>query len=187
MAQFVGAATSLRDADYTDLRSTTSQGAFQYVTRMVPTGICPPKDMPYTCGWSEGGVHLTDASLRVGSGLTRQRGGPKLNAQMVGPARFQKGNGDSAASAIGTKLRDGTRQVLRGSTRPSAQLQGRSPFQQGQSAWTSFASTADKGRNKYEYATQCTAQYLTAYAPDLPQHVEPFTPGGLGTRQARDF
>ena len=187
MAQCIGAQASLKDQRYQDIRSGTSQQPYEYITKMPPSGTCPPKDLPYTCGWNEGGNHVSSENLRVGVGLTRERGAIKPNAQLVGPVLFQKGNGDIDQTDEGTRLRNGTpRQVLRG-THLYAPLKGCVPFQQGQVPWTSFQSTAERGRNKYGMSVNCSADYLTEYAPKRPLAVEPFVISGIDTRQGKDF
>jgi hypothetical protein len=187
MAQFLGAHAGIRDAEYADLRSKTSEKPFSYLTRFEPAGVCPKKELPYTCHWGEGGRHMTTDSLRVGVGLTKERGNIKPSMQLVGPGRFQLGNGDLDYVQDNTSLRNGTRQVLRGSTRPSTELKGCSAFQQGQAPWTSFCFTSDRSRNKYEFAIQSTSSYITAFAPPQCLHVEPFRPAGISTRVAKDF
>lgn len=186
MSQFLGAQTSLQNEEYVDIRADTSQQPYRYLTRIVPAGTCP-KEVPYTCGWGEGGKNLSTQELRVGSGLTRLRGAIRKPAQLVGPTRFQKGNGNFESVAIGTTLRNGTNQVLRGSHRPSTELTGRAPFQQGQAPWIDFNTTAERGRNRYDYATQCTANYMLGFPPrTLPKEIEPFELGGITTRMGKD-
>ena len=187
MAQFIGAQTSLQNGEYVDVRSKTSQQTLDYITKIVPTGRCPPKEIPYMCGWSEGGNNVSSEKLRVGSGLTRQRGALRRPSQLVGPIRFQQGNGDCESTNVGTRLRNGSHQARRGKAKPSIELKGCTPFQQGQATWASFSGTAERGRNKYDYATQCTSAYFQgiprgpAAAP-----VEPFELGGITTRQGKD-
>ena len=188
MAQFIGAQAGIRDQEYADTRSQTSEKPFSYLTKFKPVGVCPKKELPYTCHWDEGGKNVSTKKIRVGVGLTKQRGDIKPSMQMVGPGRFQLGNGDPKYVQDNTELRNGNRQVLRGSTRPSMELKGCSAFQQGQSPWTSFCFTADRARNKYNYAIQCTSAYFTAFAPPACQKVEPFRPAGISTRvSSKDF
>jgi hypothetical protein len=187
MAQFIGAQTSLQNGEYVDVRSKTSQQPLEYVTKIVPTGRCPPKEMPYMCGWSEGGFHVSSEKIRVGSGLTRQRGAPRKPSQLIGPVRFQQGNGDCESTSVGTRLRNGSHYPRRGDPKPSIELKGCSPFLQGQATWTHFSGTVERGRNKYDYATQCTS----AYFESIPRGrttacIEPFELGGITTRQGKE-
>lgn len=187
MAQFIGASTSLlKDREYVDLRSRTAQQPYEYLTRITPSGRCPPKELPYTCGWNEGGKYVTEDRLRVGAGLTRERGALKPSTQLVGPVVYQQGNGDLGYTNVETTLRNGAFQTLRGE-HVYSELNGCVPFQYGQSAWTTFDSTAERSRHKYDYATACTVGYLSAFAPAKPARVEPFFPGGEQTRQCKDF
>lgn len=187
MAQFIGSSASLlEDREYTDLRSRTAQQPYEYITRITPSGRCPPKDLPYTCGWNEGGKHMTENALRIGAGLTRERGAPRPSTQLVGPVVFQQGNGDQGYTNTETELLHGTFQPLRGD-HVYTELNGCVPFQYGQAAWRDFDSTAERSRHKYEYSTACTFGYVSEFAPGKPAKIEPFFPGGEQTRQSKDF
>lgn len=178
---FAGAPTSLKSGDYADLRSKTAEEPFKYITHIPPSGECS-NAAPYTCSFNEGGRHVSSQQLRVGAGLTRPRGGARADAQLVGPGVYQHGSGDMSCVKLETKLRDGFRQVRRGEHRRQIELRGCVPFQYGQHSWVG-RSTAERGRNKYEWAVQSKP---LDYAPSL-NAVEPFQPGGCSTRTSRDF
>lgn len=186
MAAFLGAQTSLRSGDYVDTRSKTSEEPYAYLTRFAPSGTCP-QEHPFTCTFNEGGKNMTPPGLRVGKGLSRERGAPRPDSQLVGPGTFQHGNGDSQYADIGTKLRNGKRQILRGKARPSGELQSYAAYHQGHTPWTSFESTVERGRNKYTYSTAMTSGYMTAHGPCIDTPVESFRLGGVSTRDAKDF
>lgn len=186
MAQFLGAQTSLQSGEYSDIRSKTSEQSLEYLTKFVPTGRCPPKEQPYTCGWGEGGKNLSSQELRVGAGLTRNRGATRKSGQLIGPIRFQKGNGNCESTGVSTILRNGSRQVLRGEARPSTELKSCAAFQQGQAPWIDFNGTTERGRNKYDYATQCTFNYMLQHSPGPTKDIEPFELGGITTRQGKE-
>jgi hypothetical protein len=187
MASFLGAETSLRGGEYADLRSRTSERPFGYLTRFVPVGTCP-REYPWTCGFNEGGSHVTTPDMRLGKGLSRVRGAARPDAQLVGPAIFQHGNGDRTLADDDTTLRIGKYRVLRGTNKPCAKLQTHAKFQQAQTPWTTFQGTVERGRHKYEQAVTCLSCRLTP--PDcraMPSSIEPFAPGGVSTRDAKDF
>jgi hypothetical protein len=187
MAAFLGAQTSLRDGEYTDLRSKTSEEPYAYLSRFTPSGTCPQEN-PLTCTFSEGGQNLSTPEMRLGKGLSRTRGNRVSGGQLVGPGSFQCGNGDIAYAKVGTKLRNGhSRQVMRGRAKPFGELKTHAGFQQGQTPWTTFESTAERGRNKYQYATACTSMYATTLGPCRELPVETFRLGGVSTRNAKDF
>ena len=179
--QFVGAQTACRD-----VRAEMSEQPYGYITDFSPSGVCPSKGddcyvLPYTCGFSEGGKAISSSQIRVGAGLTRVRGGPRAQTQMVGPVPFQHGRGtiDKVDSRCGYR-----RQVRRGAPRPSTELKGCVPFQHGQYAFVG-ESTTQRGRNKYEYAVQTKS--LSAIGQCKPLVVEPFHLGGVSTRDGKDF
>ena len=177
--QFVGAQTACRD-----VRAEISEQSYSYITDFSPSGACPTKGacaLPYTCGFSEGGKSISSDVIRVGAGLTRIRGGPRAQTQMVGPVRFQHGRGtiDKIDSRCGYD-----RQVRRGAPRPSTELKGSAPFQYGQYAFVG-ESTTQRGRNKYDYAVQ--SKSLSTLGAPQPLVVEPFHLGGVSTRDGKDF
>ena len=186
MASFLGAETSLRGGEYVDVRSKTSERTYSYLTRFVPLGVCP-QDHPFTCGFNEGGGTVSTPAMRLGQGLSRVRGATRPDAQLVGPAIFQHGNGDRALADAGTVLRNGTRQVLRGKKKPYAKLQNFAKYQQAQTPWTQFMGTAERGRHKYDQAVTCLSCML--YPPsgqNTNAAVEPFMLGGVSTRDAKE-
>jgi hypothetical protein len=128
--------------------------------------------------------YLSAEVLRVGEGLTRERGQSRIQTQMVGPLTFQYGNGDREMTGISGSLRAGERQVLRGTAAPSGELRSCAPFQYGQTASVG-QFTADRSRHKYEWAIQ--SKPLT-YGPPLQQAVESRALwGGEWTRDGGDF
>jgi len=122
--------------------------------------------------------------LRVGEGLTRQRGQERVQTQMVGPLAFQYGNGDSDMTRLSSSLREGTRQVLRGTAAPSGELRSCAPFQYGQTASVG-RFTAERSRHKYEWAVQSKP---LNYGPAQKQVTESRAMwGGEWTRDGKDF
>lgn len=187
MTSFVGAETSLRGGDYIDVRSQTAEQPFHYLTRFVPVGECP-SERPFTCTFNEGGARMTEPELRFGKGLSRVRGDLRPTSQIVGPAIYQHGNGDIQLVDDETTLRRGEkRRVLRGHRKPYASLQSYAQFQQAQTPWAKGIGTVERGRSKYEQAITCFS--CMTYSPECyaPMNVEPFVPGGVSTRDAKDF
>lgn len=187
MAQFIGSSASLRDAEYHDIRSKTSQDAFKYVNTQFRPNTCP-EALPYMCSFNEGYTSVSANKVRVGEGLTRVRGAPRPSTQLVGPSGHQHGNGDIEHTDTNTRLRTGHQEILRGSVRPHVQLQGPTPYQSGQRPWTAFDTTVVKGRGKYEYSVQDTSDYILKYPVEQCSNgIEPFLRGGASTRLCMDI
>lgn len=186
MASFIGSFTGLSDTDgYQDMRSEMSKETFRYLKRNLRTAECP-KELPYGCSFKEGHDTLTSKKLRVGTGLTRQRGGPRPQTQLVGPGNHHQGNGDRQSTQIGTALRDGTHQVLRGSERPYTELVTQAGYESGQTPWTQFNSTVERSRDKYSQSIHSTFDYITTYGNKKPLITEMFKRGGESTRLCDD-
>lgn len=186
MTSYIGSFTGLSDTDgYQDVRSEMSQETFKYLKRNLKQATCP-KELPYGCSFAEGHQTITNKKLRVGSGLTRKRGAPRPTTQLVGPGNHQQGNGDRSATKIGTKLRDGTRQVLRGSQRPTTELMTQAKYETGQTPWTRFDTTVERSRDKYAQSIHSTFDYISQYGNQKPLHTELFRRGGESTRLCDD-
>lgn len=194
MALFMGDSASItQEREYVDARSETAQHPFRYVMRYRPTGVVPTAGdpctwtLPFSPGWAEGGDHLSTPKLRIGEGLSRQRGRIRPATQLVNPVRFHLGNGDRCAVKTSTRLRNGYREVRRGVDRPSMVLNSGVGFHQGQTPAPTFTSTVERGRCKDVWATQPTASYIAQFAPSDPQRIEEFSRGGVSTRCGTDF
>lgn len=86
----------------------------------------------------------------------------------------------------GSHLRIGHQEILKGVEKPYGALAGPSAYQNGQRPWTQFDATVQRGRGKYEYSIQDTAEYLTKYAVQNHGNIEPFVRGGASTRLCLD-
>jgi len=129
--------------------------------------------------------YLSAEVLRVGDGLTRQRGQARAQTQMVGPLSFQFGNGDSQMTKLSGNLREGARYVRRGNQHPLGELMGCAPYQFGQNAFIG-EFTVERGRHKYHWST--FRKPLDLGPKDGCSVVEPaIFWGGEWTRSGRDF
>ncbi len=129
--------------------------------------------------------YLSAEILRVGDGLTRQRGQARVQTQMVGPLTFHYGNGDYCDTELSGDLRQGSRYVRRGNKHPMGELRTCVPFQYGQMPWLP-TFTADRSRFKYNWSQYRKPLDLGPFECKR-QPVEPMFWGGEWTRNGKDF
>jgi hypothetical protein len=123
--------------------------------------------------------------LRVGDGLTRQRGQARVQTQMVGPLAFQYGNGDRDMTPVSATLREGRFSTRRGVRPQFGELNASVPYQFGQIAQIG-APTAERSRHKYEWSVSCSQRL--DLGPTCPPRVEnPALWFSESTREGKDF
>lgn len=178
--EIVGGCTVLTcDAEFTCDRDARSAKPFEYLMRYRPSHSCP-MTTPLTCGRAEGGRHLAPRSEKG----TRVRGARCVYTQLVGPGRYQYGEG--TASSVTSRLREGRFQTRRGCEPVSAVLQSPVAFQQGHAFAAPPMPTVERGRTRYEMTVQSRDLY-GPFAPGAALPVENFARCGAPTRAPPEF